>query len=246
MGSTRIRIGSVIAVAVVAALLFAPGMASAASLPAASTLFKNAIAGGPPMYDSVLPGWAILGNQVASLVSPLTDQQWGTPDFTGTLSSAVYLDPGTGHLLFTYMLSMGAASTAEVVRLTMNGYAGWAVSGAVGADGSGSSGSGDLLGREWSDGDPAFLSRNLSGDTISAQFRTQAFIGAGLWASDSSSIIFFETDATGWQQDTAQVINGTVATATALVPNVPEPGVLAMLASGIAALGLGLRRRFLS
>ena len=239
MRKLRLLSGSI---ALVVAVLFVPGLASAATLPVDSSIWKTGY--GAPTYSTALPAWAIPGNIVASLVSAFADTQGGAPDFAGTLSSVVYQDPGTGHLLFTYLLTMAGGSTADVLRMTLNGFDNWTVATAVGSDGSGSSGTGDA-GAEWTNGDPLSIDRSLNGDVVGVTFKSGG-TGAALAGGDTSAVVFFEVDAQNWQVDVAQVIDGSIAKANALVPNVPEPGVLAMLASGIAALGLGLRRRFTS
>jgi len=212
-------------------------VAGAAVLDPGDTLFKPGEGLGTPVYDTTLPGYADADHLVASLVSSFTDAQPGGDNFVGTLSSFVYRNPDTDNLLFVYEAYVSDTATAELVRLTLNGYGGVEVSGAVGADGSGTSGTGDVS-PEWTDGDPNFLLRNLlnNGDTIAAQFRTN-FVGASLAPGDVSSLVFFETDASTWTEDSAQVLNGSTGICRALVPNVPAPGALALLVAGLAFVG---------
>jgi len=244
---SKTRIASVLMLAAAISLAM-PGGLCASVLDAGDTLYKPGEGLGTPVYDTALPGWADGTALVTTLNSAFTDVQPGGDNFAGTLTSTVYRDPSTSYLLFVYNIVMDDLSTGELVRLTLNGYEAINVTGAIGADATGSSGTGDPS-PDWTDGDPNFIERSLDEDTIGIQFRTSDFIGAALAGGDYSSLIFFETEAYLYTRNTAQAIDGTVGIADALVPmigdlQVPVPSSIALaLLGAVGAIGTLVKRR---
>ncbi|MFH0963639.1 MAG: PEP-CTERM sorting domain-containing protein [Planctomycetota bacterium] len=229
------------AVGVLVASVLMPVMASALTLAPGESLWDPDMGGGifVPQFETVLPSWSLVG----SLDAAISDINPGVqPNFFGTVSSRVYENPDTGTLLFAYKLTLlgNPPNTALAARMTVNGFEGWEVDGHIGADGTGFGGTGDLS-PTWLDGDPVLLGRSPQGLLV-IQWKI-AGAGAYIGPGDYSSWAFFETNATQYKISTANVIDGSTGVADALVPAVPEPGMLSLLATGAVFVGVLIRRR---
>jgi hypothetical protein len=134
---------------------------------------------------------------------------------------------------------------AAIVRATMNGWAGIEVTD-TGADATVRSGTYDPL-PEWNDGDPLYISRDPQTEGLAIQWRSgvgSAQIGTVVGPGDISSEIFFSTNMTQFQTGEVDVIDTAVtAEANVLVPQIPEPASMLLMALGAASVVIAGRRR---
>ena len=179
----------------------------------------------------------------------------GAPNaaFLGSVTSAVWRDPITGDLLFTYQfdnLSPGpAAPVTDIVRATMDDPSHpWLGVGILdaGADGLGSStpqGVG-LGGPSWADGDPFVIDRDGLFSGIDVQFGVQNRGTILLSATnDTSATIWFATDATGFGLTNVGLSDsGNTGTAMTYAPAVPEPTSVLLLVVGLCGLFAARKR----
>ncbi|MDZ4781114.1 MAG: PEP-CTERM sorting domain-containing protein [Planctomycetia bacterium] len=92
---------------------------------------------------------------------------------------------------------------------------------------------------------PVYADRGVNGAIVGFSFFTfqgdphTGFLNPG----DMSSELIVHTNARGYQQVVASIIDGSVAQAASFGPVVPEPSSIALLGLGIAAAGLVARRR---
>lgn len=200
---------------------------------------------GGPYYTAGLPAWVNGGSLADSLSSPIQ----GIPGFSmfeGTVDSAVYYVNGvdaSGGMGFTYRINLAANSAPRLVRAAL-GPSIWSMITIVdeGADGSGSStdASGNTT---WSDGDPYFIEREATTGAPAWNFRFGTD-GTRLDPTDSSALVWFETDASQYNRGgTITLLDGGAAgAARVLTVGIPSPtaGALTLLGSLVLA---GLRRR---
>jgi hypothetical protein len=205
---------------------------------------------GPKFYTSALPAYVVAANLVDSMSNPMS------VDFTGTVLSEVYMDPGDSTLLFLYQITNttpdDAGSVVDLVRATMGAglWKGVGISD-CGSDGTGTSTLGGGA-SEWTDGDPNFLLRDptASGEGLTIQFRagSDGTVLRGS-AGDFSSLIFFDTDATDYVTGNMGIIDsGKVDSVEVFAPGavpgdepIPEPASLLVFAGGL--LGFAARKR---
>ena len=166
----------------------------------------------------------------------------GANGFTGTLFSAVLdgdLSNPYGGLTFVLQVANNGTSASALGRLTIEGFEGFLV------DASFSNlASATLEGALFTDGGiPPFLfDRSLNGDVIGA-----GFTFTKLTPGTRSSLLIFQTNATNFELNSVNIINGSVAVTVGLSPaastSVPDGGsALALL--GLAMVGVeGLRRK---
>jgi hypothetical protein len=212
-----------------------------------SVLFNPELGGPPDFTESSLalahPSFSVL---VASLTNPFVELATN-PGINGSLTSNVWRDPSTSALAFEYMFS--STGPSSLIRSTMGGSVNLPWLGVnvldVGADGSGSS-TPAANSPNWSDGDPAFVTRDASsnGAGIAIQWR-MVLEGTRLAGGDTSSNIWFVTNATDYRNISVGLQDsGAVSGVTGLGPvqPIPEPGTV--LLTGIGLIGLcGMLRK---
>jgi hypothetical protein len=193
-------------------------------------------AGAQP-YSTTLPPFGGGANLVQELTANLTGE------FDGTVTSQVFRDPATQILAFHYSIQLSDMNEVPVVRATMDGWEGVTITDA-GADASGNSGTFDPN-PEWTDGDPLYISRDPASEGLAIQWRTAlptGLIGTVIGSGDLSSVAFFVTNMTQFTTGEMDVIDTAVtAEVQVLVPQIPEPASLILLALG--AVGIVARRR---
>lgn len=175
-----------------------------------------------PNYSTTLPAYFVPENLIAIKTVPY-DVVVGS--LTGEVTSAVYLDPGTLHLGFTYQFT--STGNAPVVRV---GFGSGLMQNIL-IDDAGSLLDGSSTAApnspKWEDGSPAFIERELqgSGGGVSFQWRVGS-TGTSLYAGDFSALIFLDTEATGYSSSVMGIIDsGSISTGDVYAPMIPEPGL---------------------
>ena len=195
-----------------------------------------------PKYVSGLPSYFTDTNLVGAMTDNLV---WFGPAghvFTGTITTTVYRNPDTGFLTFDYQITASDRNTRNMVRAVFGGDWSGVQIFRAGADGSGSSGTGDS-GAEWSDGDPYIIGRGAL-DVLaqpSADFRLGS-LGTVLGPGDSSSHIWFETNSTRYIVADADILDTFVRAEGKILAPIPEPTAAILGLLGLAMVG-SLRRR---
>jgi len=191
-------------------------VANAAPLAAGGILF-------PAPAEPDPTGGTVLATQTIPFIAP---------NYSGSLVSTVRSgDPSNplGGLTFTYQIQM-VAGTHSVNRLSVNGYSGF------GVDASYQAAPPNVA--------PAFIDREVTGDSIGFSFASPP-IGTGpISAGQSGSVLVLQTNAPAFIVAPAFVIDGQTAAVTAFAP-IPEPGTVSLCVVGIA-LGIAYRRRLLA
>jgi hypothetical protein len=160
--------------------------------------------------------------------------------FTGSVLSQVRRDPGTGDLAFSYKFNnLNNGVPNDIVRMTIDDPTHpWTGIGIVdtGADGTGAS-TPQGPGPFWANGDPYLIERDSLSSGVDAQLRV-GNRGTELLntTNDTSSTIWFATNATLFRTTDVALIDGGVAgTSNAYAPFVPEPASLFLMALGSTA-----------
>jgi hypothetical protein len=152
---------------------------------------------------------------------------FSSPTYSGTLTSVVINEGAAnplGGLTFTYLLANDAGSAHPLDRLTVNGYSGFST---------------DASYQVPATGVPPTLINRTVADVMGFTFAD--VIGPGvILPGATSAVLVVQTDASGFTQSIASVIDGFVSQVGTFSP-VPEPA--AGLLAGIGAVTLGLRRR---
>lgn len=223
---------------VIGAFAIGGALASASTLAPGETQFKTHPSVPPaPNYTTTLPAFATAANEVGTLDSPITGE------FDGLVTTHVYAEPATGFLSFGYVFSLTDMNTAAVVRATMNGWQGVAITD-VGADASGNSGTFDGV-PEWLDGDPLNISRDPHSEGLAFQWRDAIganLIGTVIGPGDISSEIFVSTTMTQFIRGGVDMIDTTVTGEAEVFVPIPEPTSIALLLAGLAFAALPRRR----
>ena len=184
-------------------------------------------------YTTTLPSWVNAGNLIDTLVANMTQ------DFVGTVTSRVYwIDAAHTKVGFTYVYHVvsatnpqsGTPTALDSSSFSEAGFAAFQITDA-GADGSGSShpvGSPAL-----SNGDPLSIRRFADGHP---KINWDGFDGTAIQAGDTSSVIFFATDApTYFVSLTNLADSGAIGTAAVFAP-IPEPTAVVLGLIGLAPL----------
>jgi len=231
-----------VALAVVLLLSVGPALAVTA-LPPGSSTFDPLV--GVPAFDTVLPAYFVAAQQVApTLVSNYVGA------FTGTVTSNVYVDPGTGFLAFDYVFTNTTAGAvvdlakATIGNPTVRPWLGFTIFN-CGSDQSGTSTG--VGATSWIDGDPYSIDRDgtTAGEGLTINWKLSNTGTVIRNPADFSAHIFFETDAK-WhtKTDVGVLDSGAVSNAKAYAPSlIPEPASLSLLGLGGLALLLKRRRR---
>lgn len=193
----------------------------------------------PPSYSTTLDLSGLTA--VASLSSPFstTVTSSGTATMAGTLYSDVYKN-SQGYLTFVYKVSTdSAASTADVLRVTLADL--WLSDGSILVSDNGADGSGQSTGA-WTNGNPLGITWSVSQQQLDIQF--SAFgLGTVLnnATGDYSALVFFATNVKYYTMANAGIIDGVTSNADYLGPtHLPEPATMAVWSVlGLAGAGFG-------
>lgn len=176
---------------------------------------------GSPVYSTGLPSYVLPENLKAELIAIVFANGQAT-GLAGTFTSKVYQNPAGG-LTFVYQLA-NAAGSVSVSDLGL-GYGHGVEWGGVAVDDAGAAGSGRS---------PLQIFRNdfpAIGDSPADQSIGMVWDTGGLLATgESSSLVWFQTDAVAWHGDSVGIASSTHAVAGAdyLGPSaIPEPTSLA-------------------
>ena len=164
---------------------------------------------------------------------------------TFDLVAAVYSDPnntfGAGDLDFMYQVTNEARSTDSIGRVTALDFTGFQTD--VGYNTAGSTLPGSVFATDGTVA-PGLVDRNTA-STVGFGFSVPPLF-ALIRPGTTSMVLMIETNAINFQLGKASVIDGSATTVDAFGPApakpVPEPGSLALLGSGLAALAGMLRR----
>lgn len=213
------------------------GSAMAAALPPDASQWKtDASVPDMPKYTIGQPAYFVPANVVATWSSPHSGA------LTGTTTTTVYRNPANNLLSFDYVIAADPGNTRFIIRASLDGpWLGVNIAD-TGSDIGGISGTGDPL-PEWTTGDPIFITRDRFTEAPAWQYRMavgSTQVGTVVGPGNTSSHVWFETNATDYTESVVGFIDsGAIGQAGVFVP-VPDPGTLALLALGSAAI---IRRR---
>jgi hypothetical protein len=170
-----------------------------------------------------------LGSPLASVTTPVA-----TPTYSGTLTSAVYQNPG-GTLDFLYQFSNSANSTDGIERLSMTSFTGFTTDVGYRTDAV----SPFVAGAQ----QPFFATRSANGSVVGFEFASNNQAGPYLVSpGEASRTLVVRTNATQYFAGNTAIVDGFASNAPSFAPSaIPEPASLAGLAT--IALGAIARRR---
>ena len=212
------------------------------------TLFSGSAAQAAPLTGTVLtpegttvfPGLTAdnPGTLLASMVSPwsfvVPPPTGGTT--SGELRSAVFMNT-TGTLDFYYQVMNNAGSSTAIARESDANFSGFTTWTGFRLDG------GSLPGGIFTNGtvSPFTADRDISGIVVGFNFGPLP--GNRVLAGTTSNVLVISTDATLFTVGNASIIDGGTATVAAFQPQIPEPGSIALVCGGLAALVLRRKMR---
>jgi hypothetical protein len=184
------------------------------------------------------PGSGPTGTLLATQTTPFTGMDAQSDIFfSGTLVSRVFQETlannPLGGLTFAYDFTSSAGSIDAIRRFTVNNFGSFTTD--VVYDGTGSQGGTTT---------PLTFDRTASGGVIGFDFGTPPMGGVAPGTGTVNLVI--RTNATLFNFNSGQLIDGAVSTAVALGPTAaPEPGTMAGAVIGLACLGghISMRRR---
>jgi hypothetical protein len=170
-----------------------------------------------------------LGAPLAQVSTPVA-----TPTYNGTLTSAVYTNPG-GTLDFLFQFSNDQGSADGIERLTMTSFTGFTTDVGYRTDAVAPFVAGAQQ--------PFFATRSASGSVVGFEFFSANQAGPYLISpGEASRTIVIRTNATQFFAGNTAIIDGFAANAPSFAPSeIPEPASIGALA--VAALGTLARRR---
>lgn len=170
-----------------------------------------------------------LGTPLAQVSTPVA-----TPTYSGTLTSAVFTNPG-GTLDFLYQFTNNANSSDGIERLSMTSFTGFTTDVGYRTDAVNPFVAGAQQ--------PFFATRSANGSVVGFDFSSTNQAGPYLISpGEASRTVVIRTNATQFFPGNTAVIDGFGANAPSFAPSViPEPASLAGMAT--IALGAMARRR---
>ncbi len=211
-------------------------LAAVAVMAVASTANATLLAPGGSVGDGTAqsPGTLsvfgdALGTPLAQVSTPVA-----TPTYSGTLTSAVFTNPG-GTLDFLYQFSNDANSSDGIERLTMTSFTGFTTDVGYRTDAVAPFAAGAQQ--------PLLATRSANGSVVGFEFTSSNQPGPYLISpGEASRTIVIRTNATQHFVGNTAIIDGFAANAPSFAPSeIPEPASLATLAT--VALGAMMRRR---
>lgn len=194
--------------------------------------------GAPPTSPDVFP---FLGNNFVAF------NKFTYSNNTGALSGAggevVVIDPNTGDLDFVFQVSNTSSGPiqGDITRITLSNFGAFSTD--VGYEFNTCINNGppaDFCNDGLTDVNPDTVDR-LTADAVGFNFTT----GGGVPSGEQTVVLTIRTNATSFTAGSIGIYDNGVATfEPGIVPAVPEPPAIFMLASGLVSLGL-LRRRFI-
>jgi len=243
------KVRTILAVGVVAVLSCAALANTPAPLPAGTSLYDAALGFPPvlPTYDTVFP---VGLTKLYSVAEPIEVTKVGDNGIkmVGTVTSTIWKN-ALGQYTFEYQFNETGSSQIETASFDSAAWVGVTITDA-GSDGTGHSvrASGSSL--TWTNGDPAYISRNSGTSAPYISWSMLSTYGTYLIGGTNTGLsadIWFSTTATGWQwSDTSLQDSSATGEAVLLAPgitpndfppSVPEPLTMAGVLLGIGALG---------
>jgi hypothetical protein len=186
-----------------------------AAAPAAHALVLDPGASGSPDLLSLGLG--------STLVADTGSLSFSNSAFSGTIDEWVYQDTanpfGSGDLTWIIQVDNSASSSDAIARVTAGNFATFMTD--VGDDGGANA--------------PSLVDRDTPGHTIGFSWASTG----GLLASETSDLLFVDTNATRFTAGTLAVIDSRTSDLDGYEPSaVPEPATWAMMLIGFAGLGV--------
>jgi hypothetical protein len=196
-------------------VLAASAAFTVAAAPAAHALVLDPGASGSPDLLSLGLG--------STLVADTGSLSFSNSAFSGTIDEWVYQDTanpfGSGDLTWIIQVDNSASSSDAIARVTAGNFATFMTD--VGDDGGANA--------------PSLVDRDTPGHTIGFSWASTG----GLLASETSDLLFVDTNATRFTAGTLAVIDSRTSDLDGYEPSaVPEPATWAMMLIGFAGLGV--------
>jgi hypothetical protein len=168
----------------------------------------------------------------SSLVFSTGAVGFSTATFSGTLTSSVWSNDATNpygldRMTFVYEIDNFAVSADEITRLSISDFDSFLTDASFAPDDSATA--------------PTLITRSANGTVMGFNF-----VVPGLAPGSNSTLLVVQTNAATYQNTTASLIDGTVASVASLAPLtvVPEPAsVVLFTLGGLGLLWIAKRRR---